>query len=340
MGLDLVARTVRTLLLHCGYKDARQGFGFRSVPSVMETFKDPTGTIVRMSFEVRHGGWNIGQHFYLTFPALNVWQAHPFTPLSSPNREAGVQRHTYIIRACAGETGRLAKLAEDAGKRYPVCQATTPVVLQGAYGGSIVDWEVENVLAVTGGTGITFAIPVVMAALEEKSAARNVELVWTVRHVENLAWVEPELAFLKEQLGRVAEKRGKRFRIRIFVTRPDTVRHENVVQHFDEKKKEYGGDDSPASMVSESELDFEELVRECPGFSITNLNNGRPDISNLVASFMEQTVEGGRTQVVGSGPPDLGTQLRAAVASHNAPGEVWRGNARGDVECVWDDRMG
>ena len=337
MGLDLVARTVRTLLLHCGYKDARSGFGFRSVPAMLETFKDPSGTIVRMTFEVRHSGWNIGQHFYLTFPALNVWQAHPFTPLSSPDRDAGVQRHTYIIRACAGETRRLAKLAEDAAGRYPISAATTPVVLQGAYGGSIADRGVENVLAVTGGTGITYAIPVILDALRGESAASNIELVWTVRHVDNLAWVEPELAYLKEQLGRASQRMGKRFRMRIFVTRPDTGRQGHVVEHFD--KKEYAGDESP-SEVTELEMDFEELVRECPGFSITYLNNGRPDVSNLVTSFMEHTVERGRTQVVGSGPPELGSQLRAAVASHNAPGEVWRGNARGDVECVWDDRMG
>ena len=77
-----------------------------------------------------------------------------------------------------------------------------------------------------------------------------------------------------------------------------------------------------------------------PGFSITYLNNGRPDIGGLVDAFMEGTVEQGRTQVVGSGPPQLGTRIRAAVAAWNSPGMVWRGDERGDVECVWDDRMG
>jgi hypothetical protein len=51
-------------------------------------------------------------------------------------------------------------------------------------------------------------------------------------------------------------------------------------------------------------------------------------------------VEHGRTQVIGSGPAALGKDLRAAVARRNVVGGVWKGDEKGDVDCVWDDRMG
>ena len=360
MGIDLVARTVRTILIHTGYNQG--GFGFRSVPTTMEIFKDPTGTIVRMTFSHKHGAWAIGQHFYLTFPALNIWQSHPFTSASNPNSSSAVQNHTYIIRACKGETAKLAALAEAAANCYPRLQASTPVMM-GPYGSSIVNNEVSNILAIAGGTGITYTLPVIINALSDLSPARNIELVWTVRHLENLAWIAPELAYLKSQLSanrggsrlcRDAAKEDdaqvarvhthKRFRISIFVTRPETRKQPSRLDGDSGKDKDYGDGGSLANVSSIDSVDtdsqLEELCSVCPNFSITWLNNARPNVASLVDTFMHGTVDSGRTQVVGSGPPDLGTQIRGAVAAQNAPGSVWRGDERGDVECVWDDRMG
>jgi predicted ferric reductase len=369
MGFDLVARTARTCFIHFGYKDGSNSFGFRSIPAKMEVIKDSTGTIIRMTFTQNHKPWELGQHFYLAFPELSIWQSHPFTPASNPTASCSVQTHTYIIRACNGETKKLAALAEAASNRYPHGEITTPVILQGPYGGSIVNNEVSNVLAVSGGTGVTYALPVVKAALADSSPVRNIELVWTVRHVENLAWIGPELAYLKSQLDQrltracyshdedkldkapiVSMENKKRFQIRIFVTRPDgktLARRRQPHQSNHAKDKDYGFDDK-LSLVSSSsssysaslDYELEDLIREHPNFSITYLDNTRPDISSLVDAFMDETVERGRTQVIGSGPPELGTQVRAAVAAKNSPGDVWRGDDKGDVECVWDDRMG
>jgi NAD(P)H-flavin reductase len=358
MGFDLVARTVRTYLIHSGYKDGSNGLGFRSIPARMETFKDPTGTIIRMTFSHSHGAWKLGQHFYLTFPALNIWQSHPFTPTSNPTSTSPVQSHTYIIRACKGETAKLVALAESAANCYPRREATTPVIMMGPYGDSVMNDEVSNILAISGGTGITYTLPMVIAALRDNHPARNIELVWTVRHLENLAWIGDELAYLKAQLGQtqddscydenklekapiVSVEMKKRFRIRIFVTRPDDGsfrKRQRSRQLPDDKDKDYGYDSALSRINSASSL--EDLTREEPNFSITWLNNGRPDVASLVDTFMTETVEKGRTQVIGSGPPQLGTQIRAAVASKNVPGNVWRGDDTSDVECVWDDRMG
>lgn len=365
MGFDLVARTTRTFLLHFGYKNGSSGLGFHSVPAKMEILKDPTGTIIRMTF-THEQPWQLGQHFYLTFPALSIWQSHPFTPASLPNPSASVQTHTYVIRACNGETKKLAELAEAAANRYPRGDDSTPVIMQGPYGGSVLNNDVSNILAITGGTGVTYPLPIIKAALAENSPVRNIELVWTVRHIENLAWIGPELTYLKSQLDQlrsrthdtfdedklekvpiVAVDAKKRFRIRIFITRSDASRSARRSPprpvRPDEKAKDYGFDDklSPISSIeSDFESELEDLARDMPNFSITYLHNARPDVNGLIDAFMDGTVEQGRTQIIGSGPPDLGTQLRAAVAAKNVPGNVWRGDERGDVECVWDDRMG
>ena len=107
------------------------------------------------------------------------------------------------------------------------------------------------------------------------------------------------------------------------------------------KRCDFGEKLSPVSSTSSfySE-ELEDLVSDCPGFSITYLDNARPDVKSLVDTFVDETVEKGRTQVIGSGPPDLGTQIRASVAARNMPSQVWRGDEKRDVECVWDDRMG
>ncbi|KAF3034067.1 hypothetical protein E8E12_004020 [Didymella heteroderae] len=367
MGFDLVARAFRTCFIHFGYKSGSSGFGFRSIPARMEVLEDPTGTIIRMTFAYKMRPWELGQHFYLTFPALSIWQSHPFTPASNPTTTSPVQTHIYIIRACNGETKKLAELARTAMNRYPVGDDSTTVILQGPYGGSIVNQESTNVLAISGGTGVTYTLPVIKAALASTSQVRNIELNWTIRHLENLAWIGPELAYLKSQLDQMRANKScshgddelekapivsvgakKRFRVRIFVTRPEArmlARRPPPPRPLrsDEKfnNKEFDENISPVSSTSSfySE-ELEDLVSDCPGFSITYLDNARPDVNSLVHKFMDETVEKGRTQVIGSGPLELGTQIRAAVAAKIVPGQVWHGDEKGDVECVWDDRMG
>ncbi|KAJ4310877.1 hypothetical protein N0V94_008223, partial [Neodidymelliopsis sp. IMI 364377] len=267
-----------------------------------------------------------------------------------------------------GETKKLATLAESAANRYPSGNITTPVIMQGPYGNSIINEEASNVLAISGGTGITYTLPIVMAALADTSGVRNIELVWTVRHLENLAWVGPELAYLNSQLNPMVTRTyskgdeldktpitfvelAKHFRIRIFVTRRDdsslSQQGQGLKQPSGEKEKgyDYGYGLSPVSSTSSvhstsSRHQLEELVSEQANFSITYLDNTRPIVSSLVDAFMDDTVEKGRTQVVGSGPPQLGSQIRSAVAAKNMPGNAWLGDDRGDVQCVWDDRMG
>lgn len=356
LGLDLGLRILRICLIHMGYKDGNKGLGFRAIQSKVETFKDPSGAIIRMSFTHNHQPWKVGQHYYLTFPALSIWQSHPFTPASVPPTALVPPTHTYIIRARNGETGKLAALAESA-KHEKDSLVETPVILTGPYGVSAIDNEASNLLAIAGGTGISFALPILTAAVTDPSSpAQNIELIWIIRHVDNVAWIGPELTSLKAQLdssapliggnadaikaaGSVSVHASKRFRIRIVVTRAPETRTHVHPPTAPQKDLEISSASSTASFPTHSH-EVQQLIKPHPNFSITYLNHEHPSVASMLDTFISETVVSGRTRVVASGPAALGTDIRAVVAARNAVGGVWRGDEKGDIDCVWDDRMG
>uniref|UniRef100_L7IY21 Ferric reductase NAD binding domain-containing protein n=1 Tax=Pyricularia oryzae (strain P131) TaxID=1143193 RepID=L7IY21_PYRO1 len=231
-----------------------------------------------------------------------VWQSHPFTPLSLPVVERGVARHSYIFRAKSGETAKIAAMAEE----------TTPVVLQGPYGehSSEVLGPHVNVLAIAGGTGITYVLPVLLELAAEANlnaqtiSERQVHLLWAVRHSSNAQWVEPGLAALRA---------SAKIRVTIFVTR------------------------EAASPSSDKQSGDQEATTD-----VRKLGEGQqarhPDVGDLVRTFVGDTVSG-RTMVFASGPGSMVADLRSSVAALNDGGKVGRGNERFDVELREDNRL-
>ena len=247
-----------------------------------------------------------------------MWQSHPFTPASVPRKESAEQRHVYIVRCLKGETARLATLATK------LEQGTTPVILTGPFGGSVLDKTAPNILAVAGGTGISVALPVAAAALENKGTVSRVELVWVIKRVRNIEWMEDELDSLLSSFPSTLT-------VRIFVTRetsPST--------HPSTKELEISlDDDKPSSPRTTAEI--------FPGRNnvrIEWLADHRPDMNEVVQEFIHRAPEtGGKAQVLASGPAELGRDLRSAVAAANDGGQVWRGNDRHNVGLYWDNRF-
>lgn len=63
-------------------------------------------------------------------------------------------------------------------------------------------------------------------------------------------------------------------------------------------------------------------------------------MNEVVQEFVHGSpVYGGKTQVLASGPPDLGRDLRASVAAANDGGQVWKGKDSYDVGLYWDNRF-
>lgn len=346
-GLDRGLRLVRTALIHFGKKDATQGFGFRSAVATISTFSDADSTVLALDFDFPHRPWKTGQHFFLTFPELTLWQSHPMTPASLPTTGT-LQTHRYIIRARNGETGRLVRLAAQKRTQNEGAKITTTVILNGPYGGGILPSTLSttptNIFAIAGGTGISFALPIVLEAVKsarETGIGGAIQLVWIIRKTKNVEWISSELALLRDTM---AEKRID-LGIKIFVTRDtpsSTSSPASSRQDISTEKMNYNGEkevDIVAGVHSPS------LISEIEGFSIEWLADHHPrldsnDESGVVSQWLARgTVHGGTNHVFASGPADMGRDLRVAIAARNDGAKVFKGDEVCDVDFYWDDRF-
>ncbi|PWN31535.1 uncharacterized protein FA14DRAFT_150851 [Meira miltonrushii] len=203
-GVDRAARLIRTFLLHYNLitkEDGTTMAGFQVSRASSQLFEDAkSGHIVRLDFDQKQtSAWHIGQHFFLTFPQSSIWQAHPLTPLSLPFLTGeGLARHSYLFRAKSGETKKIAEMV----KAFP--QASTDVILTGAYGGSILEsiQEQDNIMCIAGGTGITFVLPVLLHyARFALPSNRQISLLWVVRNATDEEWIQPELDVIRQHGG-------------------------------------------------------------------------------------------------------------------------------------------
>ncbi|CCU80151.1 ferric-chelate reductase [Blumeria hordei DH14] len=307
--LDLVLRWIHFALIH--FRFIGDNKGFVAAQARLRYFDDSAGGIVRLDFEHAHKAWSPGQHYFLTFPNLSIWQAHPFTVLSSPRPESPVQKHSYIIRCRLGETAKLGNLASQLSNTGQ----TTPVLLTGPYGTDVIPRKVSNILAITGGTGISFTLPVLLEATMRPNCGL-IQLIWIVRYVKNLEWVASEIEALKDI---------RNFHLRIIITNGKEKDAKDLnVELKDEKNVS-------EMTVNEEKHGLGSLPEE---FDLVYLNR-RPNLKEEIQEYMEKT-DGKSLFVVGSGPPGLGADARKAVASFNSARKVWTGDKAGDMGFYWD----
>lgn len=282
-----------------------------------------------MEFDHKHAPWALGQHFFLCFPALSIWQSHPITVASIPS-----DHHTYIIRCRSGETGNLKKLALEN-------QLTTPVILSGPYGEQLLKPEEEptNILAIAGGTGISLTLPLVLAATASDAKiyeGRAIDFVWIVRRSSCLEWIREEFEEVK---GR-ARNAGMNLNIHIYITQEEDPEsegktHEAVIN--DEKTVMETDDKAMVNSISSSSSEG-----SSGGFKVSYLGGCKcchPDLKEVVNRFMQERAGNAyRTRVIASGPNGMGKDLRSVVAECSDGCAVLRGEKKGDVELVWDAR--
>lgn len=346
--LDRAIRLVRTALLHYNFLPSGH-MGFRAVQANIVFFKDETnGDVIRLDFDHPHDAWDVGQHFYLTFPESSVWQSHPFTPLSLPVYGADSQRHSYIFRAKKGETKRIAALSAKRTARMKdheeshqglMPDARLSVLLTGPYGERTMrDLPVDsNILCIAGGSGITYVLPVLLdLASRPQTPDRHLSLIWVVRRRSDIDWVAPELAILKSRC------KNLRTGIHIYVTRAieesdpsvPAVSEKAIANDCSKEIKPGSNSDSSSASMS-SALSVHGVLKAELGL---NHYQARPDLSALVPEFVAETARG-RTEVFASGPGEMISDLRSIVANLNKGGKVWRGEDRWDVRLTCDDRL-
>lgn len=360
-GLDRAARLVRAFLLH--YTQLPSGsMGIRPAQATITVFPDEEhGHIVRLDLDNEQDTWAIGQHFYLTFTDLSIWQSHPFTPSNAPIVRTGRVHHTYIVRAKSGETKKLADLAlakkaaaassgeKDADDK-PI---TTPVILTGPYGEKSMSGldPTTNIMCVAGGTGITYVLPVLLElARQSVSPGRCIELIWVVRHAADAAWMQSEM----DEVRRI--KKDLRLKIRMYATRdvggspsegydPSDSDGDKTGKRTSITKANLASSSSSSSASSSSGPDagcgcgeVNPLPVHKTGKPDADDDERHPDLAKLVGKFVNATTDG-PTTVYASGPGGMISSLRSIVASCNSPSQVWAGQERGSVHLVCDDRL-
>ncbi|KAK5064399.1 hypothetical protein LTR84_000232 [Exophiala bonariae] len=323
--------------------------------------------------------------------------------------------HTYVYRAQGGQTRQIAEIARaktleaaapgsatsNDGKDLKTHEPNTsilpaalqsaprsstrslkptiPVILQGPYGTSHVDHIANtndiNILAIAGGSGVTFVLPILQYIItapvlnaSDDPVTRKIEFVWIVRRRSDVRWVQRELDTLRAASDRL------NLQIRVYVTR-DTLTdtdHTPADKHTttdirtgretgsstsltsrDDEIHRGGSSSSSSSGANEKSAPRHHGRR----FSITyhntssssaspssnnNPENSRarrhPDVGAMVRDFVAATAHG-PTSVFASGPGGLVSDLRTAVAACNDGARVWRGDERAAVELVCDDRI-
>ena len=185
--------------------------------------------------------WQPGQHVYVRFPLVAPLEAHPFTIMTLPHPLSVVDsRIVLMVRVHNGLTRRLFNKvqmeapdvekhdgsSDSMGTAVSSPTSNKPLdkqfdlpsfhpkpksfraVLEGPYGQYIDPKVYESVLFITGGSGITHTMPVLLDLLRrcaqgQCTLVQRVRLLWTMRSRVVIAWTRPflqELFHLKQTL--------------------------------------------------------------------------------------------------------------------------------------------
>lgn len=323
IAIDQGARALRTCYIHMnGSKGGSKGF--KCAQAEIQVLGDGDDVALRLDFDYEHReAWKPGQHFHLCFPSLSIWQSHPFTPSSLPDPRTTTQRHTYILRVRSGITATIAALGHG---------NTVPVVLTGPYGPGHPRHETSNMLAISGGTGVTFTLPIAFATLGQPMLPTPVvDFIWIIRRARDLRWVSTELAQLKDLLAKCPS-----LRMNVYVTREAQADSDEGLTEKERVliKSSSAGSSSASSKAEGSDEEkpqLDELMQQCcQRFRVGFLGDHHPSVEEVVNDFFERaSTNGGNVEIVGSGPEGLGSDLRRAVA---------RVQTKEVVDCYWDSR--
>jgi len=156
--------------------------------------------------------WNPGAHVLLSIPKFGLGQSHPATIASVPSSHSGDL--VFILKSHKGFTSRLLKTATNSTtsllptkSEYSTDSETIRHValIDGPYGSSHLDFgSFDTVLLVSGSTGITFTLPILLDIAARASKARlpvkRVVFVWIVKNTSWTSWVSSELISASKSL--------------------------------------------------------------------------------------------------------------------------------------------
>ncbi|KAH1545418.1 hypothetical protein KXX57_004637 [Aspergillus fumigatus] len=303
-GLDRIARLVSILWRNCGKQ--RTSAAVELLP----------GDVARVEVAVsRPWKFKAGQYMYLYIPSLGLWTSHPFSVAwtssdrmtTNKKRDSsdsfnvllgGRQRTTmsFLIKRRDGFTNKLlTKVHRSEAGRF-----NATALAEGPFGGLHSLASYGAVLLIAGGIGITPPLSYLHEFADGFSdrsmAVRRVTLVWVVRHLEHLDWIQPWMASLFDHPAVEAPNERKQtsyfqlsefsLTIQVYVTAKGYTTDEHLSNKSPWTK-------SPPSTVSIS------------------IKHGKPSFAEVVEAEMEQQV--GAMAVSVCGPGGMGDDVRQAV---------------------------
>ncbi|RAL14320.1 ferric reductase family protein [Aspergillus homomorphus CBS 101889] len=174
------------------------------------------GDVARVSVALaRPWTFKAGQYMYLYLPSLGLWTSHPFSVAwtasdhnvltekrssnDSINRLLGGPQQTtmsFLIKRRDGFTGKLlSKVHKSCDGKF---QATA--LAEGPFGSLHSLASYGTVLLVAGGIGITHPMSYlhefVNGITSQTQAVRRVTLVWVIRSLDHLTWIQPWMTSL------------------------------------------------------------------------------------------------------------------------------------------------
>ncbi|KAJ9241045.1 hypothetical protein DTO169E5_3740 [Paecilomyces variotii] len=198
-GFERLARVVLLLWRNCGRRCTSASIELLS------------GCVARVDLQMARP-WNFraGQHIYMYIPALGLWTSHPFSaawistdrayyPEKNESSDSlkmllGARQETtisFLIQRRDGFTNAMFKASEAS----PEGRIRVTALAEGPYGAVHSFASYGTVLLVAGGIGITHPLShlreLVHGFSNRTVTTRKIILIWVVKKVENLFWIQP-----------------------------------------------------------------------------------------------------------------------------------------------------
>ncbi|CAI4036654.1 hypothetical protein SMKI_15G5050 [Saccharomyces mikatae IFO 1815] len=234
-----------------------------------------------------------GQYVFVSFlHPFYFWQSHPFTVLDSVSKEGEL---VIILKEKKGVTKLVKRYISRNGG-----SASMRLAIEGPYGSSSPVHHYDNVLLLTGGTGLPGPIAHAIKLGKTSAAAgkQSVKLVIAVRGFDVLEAYKPEIMCLKDLNVQVHIYNTMRIPP---VTSNDSMTISQKDENVDEKVDEKDAFKETSLDKSSNPFDFESIV----------FHDGRPDVKELLHESSELN---GSLAVVCCGPPVFVDQVRDQTA--------------------------
>ncbi|CAG7918737.1 unnamed protein product [Penicillium olsonii] len=282
------------------------------------------GSVARVDVAVSRA-WRFrpGQHMYLYMPCLGLWTSHPFTVAwtsksgaLAPSEKRGSSESlkaliggsetttmSILVKGQDGFTKKLIQKVEDSAEG----QIKALALAEGPFGGIHSFDSYGTLLLIAGGIGITHPMSYLNEAVssftESKTATRKIHLVWIVRNLDHLTWIQK---FMTEILGHDSltspiNSNGHSYfqfpRLLLSISVHVTA-HKDTVEEYIPQPDTPWMDCAPPSVP-------------------VNIHHGKPCIQSLLEK--EKAEQIGAMAVSVCGPGGLGDSVRDAV--RNTQGE-------------------